>query len=139
MTAATIGSYAPRAALRVRTAPVRTASAPAAPAAPQLRITARGRAVLLALVATPLVLVAIALGMNAGGATATSQAPVHPLQTVIVLPGQSLWQVAEQVAPTSDPREFIQDVVDLNGLGSAVVQPGQQLDIPAEYSVAASE
>lgn len=136
MTAATIGSYAPRAALRVRTAPVRTASAPAAP---QLRITARGRAVLLALVATPLVLVAIALGMNAGGATATSQASVHPLQTVIVLPGQSLWQVAEQVAPTSDPREFIQDVVDLNGLGSAVVQPGQQLDIPAEYSVAASE
>lgn len=102
--------------------------------ASHLRITSRGRAVLLTLVAGPLVLVAIALGMNAGGATATSQVPTQQLQTVIVLPGESLWSVAEHVAPNVDPREFISDIVRLNGLDSAAVQAGQQLEIPAEYA-----
>jgi len=38
------------------------------------------------------------------------------------------------VAPAADPRDFISDVLDLNRLNSVVIQPGQVLAIPAEYS-----
>jgi len=99
----------------------------------RLRITARGRAVLLTLVAAPLVAGAMAIAMNGGGAVATNESAV-PLETVTVAAGQSLWQLAEQVAPSSDPRDFIADVLDLNRLNSVVVQPGQRLSIPAEYT-----
>jgi len=111
--------------------PAISASAPAPKA--RLRITARGRAVLLTLVAAPLVAGALAIAMNGGGAIATDSS-VAPLETVTVSAGQSLWQLAEQVAPTADPRDFISDVLDLNRLNSVVIQPGQVLAIPAEYS-----
>lgn len=103
----------------------------------RLRITRRGRAVLTALVAGPLVAAALVLSLNGGGATATS-AQGAPLESVTVHPGQSLWQLAEQEAPHADPREFIADLVRLNQLDSAEIHPGQQLDIPAEYSATAS-
>ncbi len=98
----------------------------------RLRITPRGRAVLTAAVATPLVVVALILSLNGGGATATSTGGTS-LATVTVHPGQSLWGIAEQVAPQSDPREFIADILRLNHLASAEIQPGQELMIPAEY------
>jgi LysM repeat protein len=98
-----------------------------------LRITARGRAVLLALVTTPLVAIILALSLASGGATATGSTGA-PLQSVTVLAGQSLWTLAEQVAPQADPREFIADVIALNGLSSAELRPGQSLQIPSAYS-----
>jgi LysM repeat protein len=101
------------------------------PAAVHLRMTARGRAVLLTLVTAPLVVAALALSLNAGGATATDSAVA--LKTVTVSSGESLWQVALTVAPNTDPREVIADIMNLNNLTSADVQPGQQLDIPAQY------
>jgi LysM repeat protein len=101
------------------------------PASVRLRMTARGRAVLLTLVAAPLVVAALALSLNAGGATATDSAVA--LKTVTVSSGESLWQVALTVAPNTDPREVIADIMNLNNLTSADVQPGQQLDIPAQY------
>ncbi|HEY5320865.1 MAG TPA: LysM peptidoglycan-binding domain-containing protein [Galbitalea sp.] len=101
------------------------------PAGAHLRMTSRGRAVLLTLVTAPLVVAALALSLNAGGATATDSAGV--LKTVTVSSGESLWQVALTVAPNTDPREVIADIMSLNNLTSADVQPGQQLDIPAQY------
>lgn len=102
----------------------------------RLRITRRGRAVLTALVATPFVVVALMVSLNGGGATATS-AGGAPLESVTVHSGESLWQVAQQVAPNSDPREVIADIVRVNRLESAEIHPGQRLDIPAEYTQAA--
>jgi LysM repeat protein len=95
-------------------------------------MTARGRAVLLTLVTAPLVVAALTLSLNAGGATATDSAVA--LKTVTVSSGESLWQVALTVAPNTDPREVIADIMSLNNLTSADVQPGQQLDIPAQYA-----
>jgi hypothetical protein len=89
--------------------------------------------VLTTLVATPFVIVALVLGLNAGGAIATDSGASTPLQSVTVSSGESLWQLAEQLAPASDPRDFIADVIQLNQLGSAEVHPGQRLDIPAQY------
>lgn len=101
---------------------------------PRLRITARGRAVLLTLVTAPLVVAALALALNGGGATATGSSASVPLESVTVTGGQSLWELANEIAPTADPRDVISDIMSLNQLASAELQPGQRLDVPAKYT-----
>ena len=96
-----------------------------------LRMTKRGRAVLLSLVATPIVIAALAFGISAGGATATSSST--PLAKVTVVGGESLWGLAKQIAPNADPRDVIADIISVNRLGSADIYPGEQLSIPAQY------
>jgi len=107
---------------------------PATHVQPRLRITARGRAVLGTLIAVPLAALVIALGAGATGAVATQTASTVTFEHVIVEPGQSLWDIAAVVAPGTDPREFAAQVVSLNQLASAELQPGQKLAIPAQYS-----
>ena len=102
------------------------------PARSRLRMTKRGRAVLLALVSTPLVIAALALGLNAGAATGTSNST--PLAKITVVGGETLWGVAQQIAPKADPRDVIAAIEDVNQLKSADIEPGQQLSIPAQYS-----
>jgi LysM repeat protein len=102
-------------------------------ATPRLRITARGRAVVTGLVALPIVTAVGLLVLNGGGAIATGSAPSEPLKSVTVMAGESLWDLAEDIAPQDDPREVIADLVSLNTLVSAEVRPGQQLDVPREY------
>jgi LysM domain len=94
-------------------------------------MTRRGRAVLLTIVAVPVVGIALFFGISAGGATATTSST--PLQTITMPAGESLWQVATEIAPKADPRDFIADVVSVNQLASTDVQPGQTLEIPAKY------
>ena len=102
--------------------------------APRLRLTTRGRVVFTMLAVTPLVAIAVFLGLGDGDAAASQVGTVADLQYVSVAPGQSLWQLAEQVAPQADPREVVADILSLNRLESADVQPGQELAIPAQYS-----
>jgi LysM repeat protein len=101
-------------------------------AIPRLRMTKRGRAVLLVLIATPLVIIALLAGTNAGGANAGSHST--PLASVTVAGGQTLWQLAREIAPSSDPRDVVADIMSTNHLQSADVQPGDKLEIPAQYS-----
>jgi hypothetical protein len=102
-------------------------------AQPRLRLTARGRAVLAVLIAAPLI-AAVWAGFGDVGAQATGTPGTGTFEYVSVQPGQSLWQLAEQVAPQADPREVVADILRLNNLASADVQPGQELAIPAEYA-----
>jgi hypothetical protein len=101
------------------------------PTRSRLRMTRRGRALLLVIVAAPVVVLALFFGINAGGATATTSST--PLQTITMPAGESLWQVATEIAPKADPRDFIADVVAVNQLASTNVQPGQALQVPAKY------
>jgi len=114
-----------------RSSSARSSSA-SAPRRSHLRMTARGRAVLLVLIAIPVVAIALAFGLSSGGATATNSST--PLATVTVQPGQTLWQVATRLAPQSDPRDVINDIMSVNRLDSATIQPGEKLEIPAKYS-----
>jgi hypothetical protein len=100
----------------------------------RLRLTRRGRAVLSALVALPLVIGALVFALNGGGALATGDQTHVSFRYVTVESGDSLWSVAERVAPNADPRDVIADLVSLNGLESSVVSPGQQLAVPAKYA-----
>ncbi|MGV8970232.1 MAG: hypothetical protein ACOH1J_07270 [Microbacteriaceae bacterium] len=100
---------------------------------PRLRLTRRGRIVLTALAAIPVVITAMVFALNGGGAVATSGGGA-PLETVTVLAGETLWNLAEEIAPTVDPREFISDVLAVNPSAGAGVAAGSQLAIPAKYS-----
>ncbi|MCW4386778.1 hypothetical protein OH146_13440 [Salinibacterium sp. SYSU T00001] len=102
-------------------------------AAPRLRLTRRGRIVFTTLAATPLVVIALLLGLNGGMATATNSSGA-PLESVTISAGQSLWAVASEVAPNEDPREVIARFVEVNQLDSVEVVPGQRLFVPAAYS-----
>jgi hypothetical protein len=104
------------------------------PVVPRLRITQRGRVVLGSLIALPLAIVAIVLGLGAGGAVATKDATDVSYTWVTVSAGESLWDLAAEFAPMEDPREFAAQVASLNQLASATVQPGQELAIPAQYA-----
>ncbi|CAN5216634.1 hypothetical protein BH09ACT5_BH09ACT5_06600 [soil metagenome] len=99
--------------------------------APKLRLTKRGRAVLTFLVATPLVAAAFLFVLNGGGATASLEGSNVPFEYVTVEPGQSLWQLAEELAPQSDPREVIAELVQFNQLSGPDVYAGQELAVPS--------
>lgn len=98
----------------------------------RLRITARGRAVLLSLIALPLVAIAIVVGIGAGAANGTDSST--PLTKVTVVGGQTLWGLAHEIAPNADPRDVVANIMSVNQLTSADIQPGERLSIPAQYS-----
>ena len=105
----------------------------AAPAL-RLRLTRRGRFVLTTTVALPLATAIAMVVLNGGSATATDQLSSASFSYVQVESGESLWTLAQSIAPNSDPRDVISDLVRLNQLDTAVVQPGQRLAIPAQYA-----
>jgi len=98
------------------------------------RITRRGYALLTLVVAAPLVIAAFGFALNGGGAAAVVDASSVSFEHVTVQPGESLWQLAGQIAPSADPRDVVADIVQLNQLNSAEVQPGQSLAVPVKYS-----
>ncbi|WP_394280267.1 LysM peptidoglycan-binding domain-containing protein [Microbacterium sp.] len=107
----------------------------------RLRLTVRGRRVLAAVASVPAVVALVISIVSGGGALASGEqgAPSGSFETVTVLPGDSLWSIAEAIAPSHDPRDVIDDIMSLNALSSAAVDAGQSLAVPAEYTVAAGE
>ena len=104
------------------------------PSSAPLRLTRRGRIVLIGV---PLVLLAVLLlslsGFFNSPAKASDSAAdlaVTPTVTVTVQPGQSLWTIAGAVDPGRDARDVVADIVQLNNLSAGSVLPGQQLFVP---------
>lgn len=97
----------------------------ARPAAPAIRLTRRGRLVLL-LLATGLLLSIFSLGRMT--ADASSGPAVH--RTVTVRPGETLWELAGRIAPQTDRRDTVAQIRQLNHLRSAMLLSGQQLQLP---------
>jgi hypothetical protein len=100
-----------------------------------LRLTRRGWIVL---VVVPLMMVVVFLLFLAGFFTAQAKAAdnaselsLTPTVSVTVQSGDSLWEIAHAAAPGRDPRDVVADIVQLNNLDSATVDPGQQLFVPA--------
>lgn len=99
-----------------------------APARP-VRLTRRGRAVVLCALVT-LLLAAFSLG-RVGSQAAPRGTKAAGLSQIVVQPGESLWTIAKRVAPGHDPRAVIDQIADLNDLDSGAVQAGQLLLIPS--------
>lgn len=109
------------------TSQARVAETP--PTRPRLRLTSRGRGLLL------LGLVVLLLAAFAVGRSASSQATIEPAAepaptAVTVQPGDTLWSVAGRLAPERDPRELVAQIRRLNDLSSASLTVGQQLLLP---------
>ncbi|WP_164743407.1 LysM peptidoglycan-binding domain-containing protein [Microbacterium sulfonylureivorans] len=110
----------------------------AARPATRLRLTVRGRRVLAVLAALPAAL-AVCFAMISGGSALASRdagAPIESFTTITVSSGDTLWSIAEAVAPAADPRDVVDALVRLNALDSVSLQAGQSLAIPAEYHTA---
>jgi hypothetical protein len=98
----------------------------------RLRLTRRGRIVFTTLGAVPLVAWALITVLGSGGAAADAGAELsaRTFEYVTVHQGDSLWAIAESIAPHDDPREVIDEIIRLNGLDDAMVEPGQRLALP---------
>lgn len=86
----------------------------------------------------------VALGVIAGGATASSvpassggdgavvlSSVSTALREQVVAPGDTLWSVAQGVDPSADPREMVDRLIRLNGLQAAGdLQVGSVLLVP---------
>lgn len=119
----------------------------------RLRLTRRGRVVLTTLAAVPLVLAAVAFTVNGGAAGASDSASginlmsyttdsgiiatlaysptdVGSARFITVEPGQTLWDLAQEISPSADPRDVVADIKRLNSLSAETLQPGQRLEIP---------
>ncbi|WP_234407202.1 LysM peptidoglycan-binding domain-containing protein [Microterricola viridarii] len=99
-----------------------------------LRLTRRGRVVFTTLAALPIVAGALVFAVNGGGAVAGDAAQQGAtFDYVSVPPGESLWTLAEDLAPQADPRDVVAAFIELNQLETSQVQAGQRLAIPAGY------
>jgi hypothetical protein len=96
---------------------------------PDYRLTRRGRLVVFCFALLVLAVGALAL---AGGSVATSEA--QATETVVVMPGDTLWSIASHVAADQggrDVRDTMDDLVALNDLDSKSLAAGQHLEVPA--------
>ena len=92
-----------------------------------LRLTKRGRLVVLVFVVVSLFTALIMFGSFAN-ATATNAGPATAV--VVVQQGESLWSIAQSIAPNADTRATINDIKDLNGFNDSVVSAGQSIVVP---------
>lgn len=107
-----------------------SAAASATVHAVRLRLTRRGRLVLVAAVTMLTVLAGLTLGLGSSLAASGGPAPDAARHTVILAPGQTLWSLATRIAPHDDPRLVVADIEALNHLTGAPVQAGQRLIVP---------
>ena len=63
-------------------------------------------------------------------ATAVSNVSDNTFDFVVVGSGDTLWSIAERVAPNQNTADFVQKVVSLNNLTSVNVTVGQRLGLP---------
>jgi len=141
-----------------RLQPATVPPGPTHPARPQLRLLDGGRApsrlaqeavyrrrrllaavLVLAMVVAFVLLATAAVARFAGGApsaaggpppasAAASSAAGAAAPTVVVQPGDTLWSIAADIAPDTDVRITVDQLVQLNG-GNPIV-PGQELVLP---------
>lgn len=94
-----------------------------------IQLTRRGRIVVSFVVACAFLLGWGTLGGSSADASVESATAVG--QVVVVQQGESLWSIAQDIAPNTDPREVILRIREMNNLGADHVYPGQSLHVPS--------
>src|SRR5262249_48268634 len=90
-----------------------------------VRLTRRGRIVVL------VALLTLAVGLVAlVGAPGQAANPADPAPTTVVAPGDTLWSVAERCVPGRDRFRAIDEIRRLNGIRDYTIHPGQRLILP---------
>jgi hypothetical protein len=96
-----------------------------------MRLTRRGRIVVRAALV-------LAVGVIVAGAVLLASRPAmagnggHPVSARyhVVMPGETMLQIAAQEVPGVDPRDTVIRILDLNALSSSAVWPGQRIALP---------
>ena len=98
----------------------------------RVRLTPRGRLLARLAVITSLSILLLSGFAAVTGATAgsTDTAIPTPYVKVSVKPGDTLWSIAESIAPSGDRRALVADIVEINHLASPELQAGQKIYIP---------
>jgi hypothetical protein len=97
-----------------------------------VRLTRRGRLVLrlgvlvLALLAALVLAVVMTRPASAGAQPHAVQARYH-----VVLPGETLWSIVGEIAPTADRRDVVAEIVELNALPGSGVEAGRRIALPS--------
>jgi nucleoid-associated protein YgaU len=91
------------------------------------RLTARGRVAVAAVWLVLAVLTAVPV-VRLGDRQV--ERPVVTTTPVVVEPGDTLWALAREVDAAADPRAVIKTIIELNGLHSADIHPGDRLVVP---------
>ena len=94
----------------------------------ELRLTRRGRIVVMALA----LLVVLGLGLFwASGSVATEEPGTpEPTRVVMVGSGETLWGIAAEIADDGDVRGMVDRIEELNALDTGMVAAGQRLRVP---------
>lgn len=99
-----------------------------------VRLTRRGRLVVLAMALLVALLVAMAVGiLVAATSTATERAGApEPTRTVTVHTGDTLWDIASAAAPAAggDVRAMMERIEQINALESPMLSAGQRIQVP---------
>ena len=96
-----------------------------------MRLTRRGRLVAFSASVAALGAIVIGAGQVAGASGSDSEASNPPVaQVVVVQTGETLWGIAREVAPGSDPRGVVRQIRQMNDLGTTPVVPGQSIVVP---------
>ena len=119
---------APFPAARGARGPVRRPR-PSAPSS-SLRLTRRGRVVIALASILMLFGVTVVSGVFSADAGSSAAEQGRATGVVVVQAGESLWQIAQDIAPQADPRETVTTIRELNGLGDTTVVPGQSIVVP---------
>lgn len=99
------------------------------PAAGGVRLTRRGR--LVVLLAALVLLASAALFLGATSVATDQPGTPPPHEAVTVDSGQTLWGIAAEVTPAdADVRETVTEIKQLNALDTVVLDAGQELMVP---------
>ena len=97
---------------------------------PYPRLTRRGRMAVAGVSALLIGALSVGLATAAQATRSGSASPGRYLSKVTVLPGQSLWSLAEAYDPDADTRQVVQQIKQLNSMTGDQVRAGAVLWVP---------
>ncbi len=67
------------------------------------------------------------LGFGASQVVAGQERPSKPVWSHVVRPGETLWELAKEAAPSQDVRRTVDRIISTNDLDGGGIVPGQTL------------
>jgi hypothetical protein len=99
------------------------------PASGSVRLTRRGRLVVLGFALMALLVLGVVWG--SGSVATLHPGTPEPTQIVVVAPGDTLYDIAAGVADDGQVAEMVEQLQQMNGLDDPMLQVGQHLRVPA--------
>jgi hypothetical protein len=101
--------------------------APVRGSAGEIRLTARGRLVVLVLALMVIAVVGVLLSATS---SADDDSSGYPTRTVVVAAGDTLWAIADDAAGDESTRDMVSRIQSINALDTAGLQAGQRILVP---------